>query len=99
MLQITVNIVQVEVLYLFFFTYLYVLVKIRQLNFKRSFYYFEYSDRTKKTVAFSDTRASYVAIVIFVGDGILLPRLLGYKTEVWLLSTETVTLGIINCST
>lgn len=52
MLQITVNIVQVEVLYLFFFTYLYVLVKIRQLNFKRSFYYFEYSDRTK-TVAFS----------------------------------------------
>lgn len=31
MLQITVNIVNVQVLYVFFFTYLYVLVKIRQL--------------------------------------------------------------------
>lgn len=92
----------------FFFTYLYGLVKIRQLFMRESTIRFFKKVFIVLNTVIEPTRpscilqlhtiASYVAIIIFAGDGILLPHLLGYKTEVWLLSTETVKLDIINCS-
>lgn len=100
MLQITINIDHVNALYLFSFTYSYVLVKARQLFVREStswflkkwIYYLKYSDGTNKT------KLCYHYCCIYLWWDFS-PPIFSFKTEVWLLGTEIVELGVIYCST
>lgn len=99
MLQIIINLDHVDVLYLLSFRYSYGHVKARQLFIEGLYNLIEKKKKLIENTVVRPTRPSCVTtVVIFTCDGIPY-TIFSYKTEVWLLGTEIVKLGIIYCST